>query len=167
MGILAHGVLFRIPGRDVIRYIHYSRSPALTNWMHWQVPATISKLLWLTLSSICIHPNGWDHYLLLTKGRDSANCMWIMHVDTRIVCCDTYSFLYPRKLCFWWVYCFHTVRPSVCASVRNVFFFFFNILKSHCWSFIKPYKHDHICKTNTLDKKVRARGQFYWSYFPL
>ena len=75
--------------RDVI---HYSRSPALTNVMHRQVPATIPKLLWLTLLSICIHPNGWDHYLLLTKGRDSVNCTWIMHVDTHIVCCDRYSF---------------------------------------------------------------------------
>ena len=26
-------------------------------------------------------------------------------------------------------------------------------------------KHVHICKTNFLDKKVRARGQFYQSYF--
>ena len=59
----------------------------VTNLMHGQVPATIPKLLWPTLLSICIHPNGWDHYLLLTKhwpsGRDSANCTWIMHVDTR------------------------------------------------------------------------------------
>ena len=60
--------------------------------------------------------------------------------------------------------------PCVCASVRAsvrpsvrpcVTFCFFNILKSHCWIFIKPCKHVHICKTNTLDKKVRARGQFY------
>ena len=50
------------------------------------------------------------------------------------------------------------VRPSVCPSVT---FCFFNILKSHCWIFIKPCKHVHICKTNTLDKKVMARGQFY------
>ena len=34
--------------------------------MHEQVPAPNPKLLWLTLLSICIHPNGWDHYLLLT-----------------------------------------------------------------------------------------------------
>ena len=48
---------------------------------------------------------------------------------------------------------------SVRASVRpSVTFCFFNILKSHCWIFIKPCKHVHICKTNTLDKKVRARG---------
>ena len=26
--------------------------------------------------------------------------------------------LYPRKLCLWWVYCFHVVRPSV----RNALF---------------------------------------------
>ena len=92
MGNLARDVLFRMPARDVIYVIHYSRSPALTNLMHGQVPATIPKLLWLTLLSICIHPNGWDHYLWLTKGHYSANCTWIMHVDTRIVCCDSYSF---------------------------------------------------------------------------
>ena len=45
-------------------------------------------------------------------------------------------------------------RPSVT-------FCFLNILKSHCWIFIKPCKHAHICKTNTLNKKVRARGQYY------
>ena len=54
------------------------------------------------------------------------------------------------------------VRVCVRASVRpSVTFCFFNILKSYCWIFIKPCKHVHICKTNTLDKKVRARGQFY------
>ena len=46
------------------------------------------------------------------------------------------------------------VRPSVTLC-------FLNIFKSHCWIFIKPCKHVHICKTNTLNKKVRARGQFY------
>ena len=57
---------------------------------------------------------------------------------------------------------------SVRACVRpSLTFCFLNILKSHCWIFIKPCKHVHICKANTLDKKVRARGQFYWSYFPL
>ena len=44
-----------------------------------------------------------------------------------------------------------------CPSVT----FFFNILKSHSFIFIRPCKHVHICKTNTLDKKVRARGQFF------
>ena len=55
-----------------------------------------------------------------------------------------------------------SVRPSVRASVRpSVTFCFLNILKRHCWIFIKPCKHVYICKTNTLDKKVGARGQFY------
>ena len=53
-----------------------------------------------------------------------------------------------------------SVRPSET-------FCFLNNSKSHRWIFIKPCKHVHICKTNTLDKKVRARGQFYQSYFPL
>ena len=48
--------------------------------------------------------------------------------------------------------------PCVCPSVTLCFL---NIFKSHCWIFIKPCKHVHICKTNTLNKKVRARGQFY------
>ena len=47
-----------------------------------------------------------------------------------------------------------SVRPSVTLCLLNN-------SKSHCWIFIKPCKHVHICKTNTLDKKVRARGQFY------
>ena len=64
----------------------------------------------------------------------------------------------PPKLCLWWVYCFHVVRLSVCPSVT---FCFLDILKSRSWIFIKPCKHVNICKTNTLDKKVRARGQFY------
>ena len=51
---------------------------------------------------------------------------------------------------------------SVCPCMRpSVTFCFLNILKSHCWIFIKPCKHVHICKTNTLDKKGRARDQFY------
>ena len=53
--------------------------------------------------------------------------------------------------------CCPSVRPSVRPSVTLCFL---NILKSHCWIFIKPCKHVHICKTNFLDKKVRARGQF-------
>ena len=61
-----------------------------------------------------------------------------------------------------------SVRPCVRPCVRpSITFCFFNNSKSHCWIFIKPCKHIHICKTNTLDKKVRARGQFYLSYFPL
>ena len=71
----------------------------------------------------------------------------------------------PRKLCLWGYTVFTLsvcLRPCVRPSVRpSVTFCFFNILKSHCWIFIKPCKHVHICKTNTLDKKVRARGQFY------
>ena len=56
--------------------------------------------------------------------------------------------------------------PSVSASVHpsmrpSVTLCFLNNSKSHCWIFIKPCKLVHICKTNTLDKKVRARGQFY------
>ena len=68
----------------------------------------------------------------------------------------------PRKLCLWWVYCFHVVRACVRPCVRlSVTLCFRNILKSHGWIFIKPCKHVHICKTNTLNKKVRARGHFY------
>ena len=55
-----------------------------------------------------------------------------------------------------------SVRPCVRPSVRpSVTLCFLNYSKSHCRIFIKPCKHVHICKTNTLDKKVRARGQFY------
>ena len=44
--------------------------------------------------------------------------------------------------------------PSIRQSVRpSVTFCFLNILKSHCWNFIKLCKHDHIYKPNTLNKK--------------
>ena len=74
----------------------------------------------------------------------------MLYLYPRIIICDGYTVfsLSVRP----------NVRPYVCPSVRLCFL---NILKSYCWIFIKPCKHVHICKTNTLDKKVRARGQFY------
>ena len=39
---------------------------------------------------------------------------------------------------------FHVVSPCVHPSVT---FCFLNILKSHCWNFIKPCKHIYIYKT--------------------
>ena len=55
-----------------------------------------------------------------------------------------------------------SVRESVRACMHpSITFCLRNILKSHCLFFIKFCKHVHICKTNTLDKKVRARVQFY------
>ena len=60
-----------------------------------------------------------------------------------------------------------SVPPSVRPCMRpSVTLCFLNILKSHCWIFIKHCKHVHIFNTNTFSKKVRARGQFYKSYFP-
>ena len=60
---------------------------------------------------------------------------------------------------------------SLCNSkwpaCPSVTFCFLNILESHCWNFIRPCKNIHIYKTNTFNKKVWARGQFYYSYFPL
>ena len=76
------------------------------------------------------------------------------------------SYYTPRKLCLWWGILFSRcpcVRPCmrVCVCPSIVTFYFFNNLESHCWIFIKPCKHVHICKTNTFAQKVRARGQFY------
>ena len=60
-----------------------------------------------------------------------------------------------------------SVRPCVRPSVRpSVTFCFLNILKSHCWIFIKPCKHVYICKTNTLDKKGRGQGLILLELFP-
>ena len=52
-------------------------------------------------------------------------------------------------------------REDPDQTASSVTFCFLNNLKSHCWIFIKPCKHVNICKTNTLDKKVKAREQFY------
>ena len=69
---------------------------------------------------------------------------------------DQVQFLYPPQTLFVGGILFSrlSVRPSVTLC-------FLNNSKSHCRIFIKPCKHVHICKTNTLEKKVRARGQFY------
>ena len=95
----------------------------------------------------------WGWIPLLLEGvRGSSHGFFLK------ICVSENAFHYtPRKLCLWWVYCFH-LRPSVRPSVT---FCFFDILKGLCWIFIKPCEHVHISKTNTLDKKVRARGQFY------
>ena len=42
------------------------------------------------------------------------------------------------------------VQPCVSPSVT---FCYLNILKIHCWNFIKPCRHIPICKTNTFNKK--------------
>ena len=72
----------------------------------------------------------------------------------------SYTFIIPPAnfVCRGYTVFTLSVRPSVRLSVTLCFL---NNSKSHCWIFIKPCKHVHICKTNTLDKKVRARGQFY------
>ena len=60
----------------------------------------------------------------------------------------------------------------VCGGGYTVFtlsvrpFCFLNIFKSHGWNFIKPCILIHICRANTYDKNVWARGHFYESYFP-
>ena len=59
-------------------------------------------------------------------------------------------------------------RPSERPSDRvSVTFCFLNSFKNHGWNFIKFCKHIHMYKANTTNKKLRARGQYYWSYFPL
>ena len=89
------------------------------------------------------------------------------YVKCPVYLVDIKVFLYPPQTLFV-VGILFSRCPSVRACVRpSVTFCFLNILKSHCWIFIKPCKHVHIYKTNTLDEKERARGQFYKSYFPL
>ena len=54
MGNLARDVLFRMPARDVIQY---SRSPALTNLMHGQVPATMTNPIEYMYPLTWLRPN--------------------------------------------------------------------------------------------------------------
>ena len=63
------------------------------------------------------------------------------------------------------VYCFH-VRPCVCRPSMT-FWFFLNILKRQWWKFIKLCRHIDIDKMYFYNRKLRARGQFCWSYCPL
>ena len=73
----------------------------------------------------------------------------------------------PGKLCLWGgilFSCCPSIRPSFHPSVT--FWFFFNILKRR-WKFIKFCRHIDIDKMYIYNRKLRARGQFYWSYCPL
>ena len=87
----------------------------------------------------------------------------------------TFVFYTPRKLCLWEGILFSrcpnertnertTDRPTERVSVT---FCFLNNFKNHRWNFIKFCKHFHMYKANTTNEKLRARGQYYGSYFPL
>ena len=67
----------------------------------------------------------------------------------------------PRKFCFWWVYCFHVVRPCVRPSVRaSVTFCFLNILKSLLY-FHQTLQTCSYMQDKYFRQKVRARGKLY------
>ena len=98
----------------------------------------------------------------------------IFYLSARLLILDSHQYIntYFSQEPFSQLICLFVIPPqtlfvvgilfSPCPSVRpSVTFCFFNILKSHRWIFIKPCKHVYICKTNTLNKKVRTRGQFY------
>ena len=72
-----------------------------------------------------------------------------------------------KKICLW-----EGILFSCCPSVQrnesvSVTFCFLNILESLCWNFIKLCKNILMYKANTTFKKLRARGRYYRSYFPL
>ena len=87
MGNLARDVLFRMPACDVIRYTLYN----VTSIDEHDARTSSCNNSETTLTNPIeyMYP---PKYLLQTKGHGSANCTWIMHVNTRIVCCGTYSF---------------------------------------------------------------------------
>ena len=112
--------------------------------------------VWTLRKYICLRQS---HIGLASEGSVHFQAMVLLQLLIWLL------FLYPPQTLFVGGILFSRcpcVRPSVRASVRpSVTLCFLNNSKSHCWIFIKPCKHVHICKTNTLDKKVWARGQFY------
>ena len=73
----------------------------------------------------------------------------------------------PCKLCLWKSILFSrpSIRTNVRPCVRNVLFPYY--LEESLMDFIKFCKHIHMYKANISNKKLRARGQYYWSYFTL
>ena len=53
------------------------------------------------------------------------NCLQRLSTDHKSHGWQANSYYTPRKLCLWWVYCFHVVRAYVRASVRNVLFSYY------------------------------------------
>ena len=118
-------------------------------------------------STLCFNPScAIEFFLQVWVGFESHQRHWAVSLSKTLYLLHHYT---PANfVCGGYTVFTLSVCVSVCACVRpSLTLCFLNILKSHRWIFIKPCKHVHICKTNTSNKKVRARGQFYKSYFPL
>ena len=142
--------------RDMVTYLLVSLYYWYAAWSHEPMYAILYLLHWLRLANFSagrIMIIRLSISLNMCFGCSKETSHWDGSFEH-----PQHLFLYPPQTLFV-VGILFSRCPSVSASVRNVFFL--NNSKSHCWIFIKPCKHVYICKTNTLDKKVRARGQFY------
>ena len=124
--------------------------------------------------SLSFHLSLRSLFCLFLSGRFTQVLLYVLHIKIQFA--GLFFSLYPPQTLFVVGILFSLYPPqtlfvvgilfSRCPCVRacvrpSVMLCFLNILNSHGWIFIKPCKHVHICKTNTLNKKVRARDQFY------
>ena len=150
--VLFRNHLMLIPDKQLIRKHSY-----LITWYHAVLALTPLRLQTFG----CMPGNG-------ARGSKSKTSQIFFSFTFFLV----WNYLYlnhytPRKLCLWEGILFShcpNVRPTDCVSVT---FCFLNILKNYRWNFVKFCKHIYIYKANTTNKKLRARGQYYLSYFPL
>ena len=92
---MGNDVLFRMPVRDVICYTLFKVTSI--DELDARTSSCNDPETALTNPIEYMYPPKWLRSLFITdQSRDSANCTWIMHVDTRIVCCDTYSLFSPK-----------------------------------------------------------------------
>ena len=124
------------------RHSYLSSSWVIRPWLIWK--------MFLTWSSFTI----WNIWMKLHR--------YVDHQRLHIVTKDVISLSISVLLLFRH-YISHKITfgaPSSGGVLRSACgaFIFLNIFKSHGWIFIKPCKHVHICKANTLNKKVRAIG---------
>ena len=138
----------------MLQYIHFLSLLSILWW--W--PVSIAKECADILNLVKALRNLNDCITCKYVSRPKSNRMLLSVTNLlEFIICDYHDCYTPRKLCLWWVYCFHVVRACVRPCVRpSVTLCFLNILKSHGWIFIKPCKHVHICKTNTLNKKSKG-----------
>ena len=67
---------------------------------------------------------------MMSVTQESVKSAFCIHIPGVCQSQGKFSYIYtPRKLCLWWVYCFHVVLPSVLPCMRPfVTFCFLNIL---------------------------------------
>ena len=133
-------------------YFFNLSSSGLRPWLKATSECIFCFAMTSILFSITIHAKRIDQLDMCERDQFEICCVLI---------CFKYIFIPPENFV-----CGGYILFSRCASIRSILFPYY--LEESSLDFHQTLQTcSYICKTNTLNKKVRARGKFYMSYFPL